>query len=476
MVDAEALLQSTRCSVTAPAGCGKTRLIADAVSRITDGRALVLTHTHAGARVLRSRLQEVGAKPGTYSVATIAGWALRYATAYPGLASLSNFEPTEDADWEAVYSGAGTLLGRAAIRRVLHASYSCVFVDEYQDCTGAQHDLICLLDSIVPCRVLGDPLQGIFGFAGGALSWPGTVEAVFPSLGTLSDPWRWKGRNEKLGRWLLKVRDDLVHGRQVDLRNTALSWSAATSQNQMSAALGLMGQTGSAVVIRKWPQAAHNFARRMSGRFRSMEEIDSKDLLSFADDIDSYTGHHRARRVLDLAESCWTKAGADFKRFRAALENNEDPARTKSKKHRRVADALQAVVVSNAPTVLMEAMKEIEASTTGKLFRDELWREASRALREYESGTSETVRSAAWSVRNRLRGGGRAPDRRVVSRPALIKGLEFDHALIPSIEEFHDAKNPQLGSKDFYVAITRASRSLAILSRLPIVQFPIPSL
>ena len=40
------LAKSKRSLVVAPAGCGKTRLIADAV-RQGEGRQLILTHTHA---------------------------------------------------------------------------------------------------------------------------------------------------------------------------------------------------------------------------------------------------------------------------------------------------------------------------------------------------------------------------------------------------------------------------------------------
>jgi hypothetical protein len=43
-------------------------------------------------------------------------------------------------------------------------------VDEYQDCSLDQHELICLLSEILPCRILGDPLQGIFSFTNGACS------------------------------------------------------------------------------------------------------------------------------------------------------------------------------------------------------------------------------------------------------------------------------------------------------------------
>ena len=50
---AEILAESSRTSVIAPAGYGKTHLIAAAVGKERFGRQLLLTHTHAGVRAIR---------------------------------------------------------------------------------------------------------------------------------------------------------------------------------------------------------------------------------------------------------------------------------------------------------------------------------------------------------------------------------------------------------------------------------------
>ncbi len=55
------LLEISRGTVVAPAGCGKTHLIADALSRHTGTKPiLVLTHTNAGVAALRGRLERAG--------------------------------------------------------------------------------------------------------------------------------------------------------------------------------------------------------------------------------------------------------------------------------------------------------------------------------------------------------------------------------------------------------------------------------
>ena len=46
----------------------------------------------------------------------------------------------------------------------IKSTYSGLFVDEYQDCTKKQHEIIKILAELIPTRILGDFLQGIFEF------------------------------------------------------------------------------------------------------------------------------------------------------------------------------------------------------------------------------------------------------------------------------------------------------------------------
>jgi len=100
---------------------------------------------------------------------------------------------------------------------VLRASYAGVYVDEYQDCTVGQHALVMQLASLLPCRILGDPLQAIFRKInkGEALAWQ-VARDNFAEVGSLDQPHRWLGRNDGLGYWLLDVRNRLLAGDPVD--------------------------------------------------------------------------------------------------------------------------------------------------------------------------------------------------------------------------------------------------------------------
>ena len=79
MPDAEIdLLTIQRGTVTAPAGCGKTHLVAEALRRHDAAKPiLILTHTNAGVAALRGRLDKAGVPPRAYRLATIDGWAMR---------------------------------------------------------------------------------------------------------------------------------------------------------------------------------------------------------------------------------------------------------------------------------------------------------------------------------------------------------------------------------------------------------------
>jgi DNA helicase-2/ATP-dependent DNA helicase PcrA len=81
---------------------------------------------------------------------------------------------------------------------------------------------------------------------------------------------------------------------------------------------------------------------------------------------------------------------------------------------------------------------------------------------------------ATLSVRQRASVTGRRLPKRTVSTPLLLKGLEFDHVVIPNAIHFTRERLAQ--AKLFYVAISRATQSLTISSPERFVQFPVPDL
>jgi len=473
MPDCEDLLRQDRGCVIAPAGCGKTELIARAASIHTGRRLLILTHTNAGLRALKDRLRRLCVPLGRVHVDTIAGWALRYALAYPETSKHSSSDPVND-EWDGVYRGVTSLFDVPALRRVLSASYARLLVDEYQDCSKLQHALVCKLAATLPACVLGDPLQGIFDFGDGLVSWS-DVTAEFLALGELTEPWRWKGKNEKLGAWCIELREALLKGDAIDLSaaRDALTWTEIASGAERTTAYRLLKQDGGVVVIRKWEHQAHTFARNMAGRYRSMDEVEGKDLRAFAHDMDTLEGPTRAARIVKLAADCYTKVKAALGGAANAIEGGTVPTVRTSTKHPVVVNALIAVCNDRSATTAHAAMSAIEGLPGCDRFRPELWSTAKRALKEHAAGAGTLVAEAAAAFRQQQRSMGRPPDRHVVSRTLLVKGLEFDHALVPNASEF-EGKRPGDGARHFYVAATRASRSLSVLSANAVIKFSAP--
>lgn len=106
----------TKGYVIAPAGYGKTHLIALAV-RASSNRQLILTHTFAGVNSIKTKMTELGVHPSKYQVDTIASWALRLCLAYPNTSGWVMENPTNK-QWNKLYECCINLLEKKFIRHI----------------------------------------------------------------------------------------------------------------------------------------------------------------------------------------------------------------------------------------------------------------------------------------------------------------------------------------------------------------------
>ncbi|APG04816.1 hypothetical protein BJI69_13545 [Luteibacter rhizovicinus DSM 16549] len=91
-----------------------------------------------------------------------------------------------------------------------------------------------------------------------------------------------------------------------------------------------------------------------------------------------------------------------------------------------------------------------------------------------DAGRHEQLTLAAEAMRQRPSHSRRPVIARTLSKPLLLKGLEFDNVLVPDASHFVRKRTVQ--AKLFYVAISRASHSLTIASSEPVLRFPVPQL
>lgn len=454
----------------AAAGFGKTEVIASAVANYGGAQELILTHTHAGVEAIRRRLNKFAVPAAAYQIDTIAGWALRLARAFPRTSALPNAKPRTNAEYSAAYAAATRLLALQPIREVMHASYSGVYVDEYQDCTVEQHGLVIALRNVLPCRIVGDPLQGIFSFGGNeAISWEKHVRPSFEDVRGPVTPWRWMSSHPALGEWLRDVRVRLEQGQNLEVKDAPARWidgadDISRQQVQLAACYDAARNQGETVVaIHHWPNQCHDVASKLKGIYSCVEAVDLEDLYTFATRLDQSHGCERAVAVLDFAGRCMTKVRTELKTIRDALYKGRVP---RVRKHKCCLEALLAVVRDGPPQVIEPALQTLSAIPGAIVYRRELLREMVRSVRLLIAGEVDTLADAAWMVRNRTRQGGRHLARCAVGTTLLIKGLEFDHAIVLDADSYD--------SRNLYVALTRGSKSLTVVSRSRVIQPTVP--
>ncbi len=461
----EAMLGSQRSFAIAAAGCGKTELLGQLVADQRSGRQLVLTHTHAGVAAIKKRLSDKHVAPGKFHLDTIAGWCLRYGAAYP---AISGFRPGAEADpdWGATYPGAEQVCRTALGRRVVSESYNGVLIDEYQDCSLKQHALVQALAECVPCRGVGDPLQTIFGFRDDPVVPWNTVQTDFEVVnGSLTEPWRWRreGCNAQLGEWLRAAREQLeTSGRLVIADDAPVAWvkhanKVAAGDAWANACRGIGVPNETVVAILKWPSKCKELARRLGGRWPIVERFDDPDLLKLGTKLSSADGPTAAAELVDFVAERMTGMGTALRPVVDAIKAGRALSRfTKNGQH---VARLGALADEPTPANALAWLDGVLGHRDDWwLYRRECVFQLRAALRECTGSDLTMLPDAVASARTRARHRGRQTHRRTIGTPLLVKGLEFDHAVV-LWEPDH------LSVQALYVALTRASKSLTIVSR-----------
>lgn len=477
MCDLSATLAAHQASgyVVAPAGYGKTHLIAESTAR-SAGRQLILTHTYAGVNALRRKMRTLGVSDRLYRIDTIASWSLRLSLSYSATSGWTDERPADNERWGELYEACTSLLDHAFIRRIVHASYDGLYVDEYQDCSAAQHGIVLKLARDLPCRILGDPLQGIFDFDGqNSVDWDRDVEGSFERLGALDVPHRWiqAGAND-LGTWLRNVRTRLEQGQPIDLnadRPAAVTFTHANAdpqaliQSQGNACRYFQCERAHTVIAihkgsQEYKAKCHKLSRNLGGRFSSIEEVEGKDLFSFIRKLErARTGAARLKEVVAFAKRCMTAVEQNLPAGTVRGEHVTIRANTRNPEAAGMANAYLAAAGSAAMSGFLLALRQ----TTGvEVVRADLFYRALGVLSKHVLHPELSLAEAAEKYHGEFRHKGRPVGRRrLIGTTLLVKGLEFDHAIVL------DAAS--LSKKELYVALTRGARSLTIISTNPVL-------
>lgn len=165
-----------------------------------------------------------GVEPACCEVSAIVFYCEKWVKAYPEAAGFDEFSTfSGSAYYDQLYPAAGQILSKDWAQHVLSKSYSCVIVNEYQDCTVAQQEALFALSAGLDLIVYGDPMQSIFYWSGNLASMEDSPFSVRPLV---ARPYRWINAGaEKLGNEITRIRDVLLP----TLRGESVSLSLSDS-------------------------------------------------------------------------------------------------------------------------------------------------------------------------------------------------------------------------------------------------------
>lgn len=465
MPNFSSLLKITNGTVTAPAGCGKTHLIAETLINSSEKKpVLVLTHTNAGVASLRSKLDRLNVATSKYRLSTIDGWAIRLTSFFPmrsGITADTLSLANPGMHYPLIREAASKLLKANHITDILKASYSHLIVDEYQDCSSYQHAIICGVSHSLKTCVLGDPLQAIFDFGSDRLpDWENDVCRNFPVYATLDRPWRWINAGcEPFGQWLLGVRQKLLLRQPIDLSVAPpeVKWVQLNGNDDQAKRLKASYEKspvdgGGVLIIGESISAASRYriASKVHGAV-TVEAVDLRDLTNFAESFE-LKGDTALSDIVTFARNLMTNVGADnlIARVEALLDGT---ARKEASDLEKAAIIFfQSPTFSHAIDLLVMINKQPGVNT----YRPAILRAWINAMQLCIDNANLTFAEATIRIREQNRVLGRPLPKRAVGSTLLLKGLEADVAIVLDADSL-DARN-------LYVAMTRGCRKLVICS------------
>lgn len=482
MMDHSAFVRGKKTLLIAPAGYGKTHTIAECL-KFTTGKQLILTHTHAGVASIKEKVKKAGVECERYSVETISSFVQKYVHAFCSRAEMPNQE--DGGEYHAfMMSKARKVFDFPSIKDVIKASYSGLFVDEYQDCTREQHAAIMALSEVLPTHILGDPLQGIFDFNDDIVDFEKDLREFlrFPDL---SVPHRWyqKGNSGGLGDVLKSYRELLKENQPIPIATDSDKGLYVVRVNAGDFLNPRSGYRKGLNKLLKNPennpdyesllilvpeyhdQSRGKIVRKgdINHRAQIRAQIDhsrSLILLEAIDDKSFYVLAKQADKLIDQIGGSKKKIikirksvlGYIFNSTNLDLWFNKDGFKLKREERERelankFAKTIERFICVPSPRSLHNVILEARNTLKMKSKREEILFSLLRSLAAAEENKT-SVLDAMKNNRNVVRRYGRKVQGKCIGTTLLTKGLEFDTVAILDAHRFECPKH-------LYVALTR---------------------
>ncbi|HUA78600.1 MAG TPA: ATP-dependent helicase [Acetobacteraceae bacterium] len=466
--------------IEAAGGCGKTTKAAkyarEAAERLSSGKVLLLSHTHAACGEFQRKCAALGRK---IDVETCDSFCLKAIGAYPrplGLPSPieSHLGRAEGGiAFSALSEKAAELFRRAPIvARAVAAHYPVIVLDEHQDAGIHQHETIRLLREIgdAHLRIFGDPMQAIHpandkGYVDWDAAW-----ATADDKGKLEEPHRWANAPD-LGEWIMASRAALKAGNPVSLRD-APACVSAVSRNGLAGRERfrdvptasrevhgfLSGAQDSAAILAFLGNMAKSTAQVGNWRAPLNEgaQLDELDLLIQA--MEAHTGNPQALagaflNFLTAIGVGLTTDMSDGLRGRLSAAINRDRA---GRNQIAWLDCLEPIYASpdhRGMAVAMRVARDTPPAGYAIRLGDHAW-----ALGAFDRiDDPRAFRNTLGRIRRR-----RKWPRQMVSTIHKAKGLDFNHVLLCPVDR-HQYPDDVLGARLLYVALSRAKQSIRLV-------------
>ena len=113
-------------------------------------------------------------------------------------------------------------------------------------------------------------------------------------------------------------------------------------------------------------------------------------------------------------------------------------------------------LVARSNSAVLQLLEDFHSHSATKIFRREMYYALRAAIRIKLNKPQLSLAEAIREVQMKIRHAGRKLSRRTVGSTLLVKALEFDRAVILG--------SPNMSRKDWYVALTRATKGMTIIS------------
>lgn len=466
-MDIDAFLSADKSIVIAPAGYGKTYTIAEALASYNGTKkVLVLTHTHAGIASLKEKFEKKKILPSTYHLDTICSFALNLTSTY----HIKKEEIPSENDVGKMFNyaieHATKILKAKPICHFLKANYDHLIVDEYQDCSITQHQMIMEMANSIKTHLLGDPLQGIFGFRNEQIvDFDNDTFARFrDNSQTLDKPWRWiNAGNPALGYDLASIRSKLEAKEDVDLRNYRSIEVTIGDKNdyakpkndyrrrlytELKNDVVFIHPNSTSVeprknVVMKYPQ------------LQLLESIDDKDYYKWCHQFDSLSGQPLIKSIGNMMRTVCSKQSITY-----WIRKDGGLVRKKNQydmdDYCHLSTLVSSLHKKKSYGTIARFVKYLYDLPIVTVYRKSFVMDIYHVLLDADrlglSSTEALVRN-----RNIMRRKGRKVHQKSIGTTLLTKGLEFDNVVVLNAQEFKDPRH-------LYVALTRCCKRLVVIT------------